>query len=161
MAIKVGADSAGVASPNFHALVPTSGDDDWGWSGRESDTGNPFGVSVLNDGELALTKSVPQLDSSVTRPRDDLSVVRREGNREHVLGVTNEAASAFSSGNLPQTKSAVPRARESKLAINAGNNVRDKVVVATESATSITIVTLFTSDGPNNERLIKITKTSY
>lgn len=155
MAIEVGAESASVAGPHLDTLIASSGHDNGSRSRRESHAGHPFGVAVLNNGELAFAQGVPQLDSSVARARDDLSVVGREGDREHILGVANEATSALSRGNLPQTQSAIPRTRESELAINTGDNVRDEVVVTTKSTTGISVVALLASDGPNDDGLRK------
>jgi hypothetical protein len=44
-------------------------------------------MSIFCDGVLALGKGVPQLDGPVSRSRDDLSVVNREGNRHDILSV--------------------------------------------------------------------------
>lgn len=90
-------------------LVPSSRDDDrvhWVW--REANARDPFGVTFILDLELAFTKGVPELDGLVTRARDDLSVVGREGDGKDVLGVTNEATSGETRVEVPQTKSLVP-----------------------------------------------------
>ncbi len=47
---------------------------------------------TYNNGIFALSKSVPELDGLVTGCRDNLSVITREGNRKHILGVTSEAS---------------------------------------------------------------------
>jgi hypothetical protein len=48
-------------------LVPTGRDDDWVlWVWRESNAGNPVGVALIGDGELAVTKGVPELDGAIS-----------------------------------------------------------------------------------------------
>ena len=49
-------------------LVPAAGDDNGVLGVRaEANAGDPFGVTLVGDGKLAVTEGVPQLDSSVTR----------------------------------------------------------------------------------------------
>jgi hypothetical protein len=55
-------------------------------------------VALLGDCVLAVSKGVPELDRSVSRSRDDLPVVRREGNGENVVGVSNETAGSDAGG---------------------------------------------------------------
>lgn len=72
--------------PDLDGTIPAAGHDDGiGVVGRETHARHPIGVAILLDGELALSQSVPQLDGLVTRARHDLTVVSREGNREHIL----------------------------------------------------------------------------
>jgi hypothetical protein len=98
----------------LYELVPTGADNDWVlWVGAESDAGNPIGVSLLGDGELAVTKSVPQLDCSVAGSRDNLSVVGREGDGEDVVVVSNESAGGGTGSKLPKAESLVPGSRKS------------------------------------------------
>jgi hypothetical protein len=74
-------------------LVPTAADNDWVLGVRaESNARDPVGVSLLSDGELAVTKSVPQLDCAIARAGNDLSIVGGEGNGENIIGVSNESA---------------------------------------------------------------------
>lgn len=81
----------------LHKLVPTSGHDDRVLGvGAEADAGDPVGVALLGDGELAVTQGVPQLDRSVTGTRDDLTVVSGEGNGENIVGVADEGAGGLS-----------------------------------------------------------------
>lgn len=99
--------------PYLNELVPSRGDNNWVlWVGAESNARNPIGVSLLVDGELAVTESVPQLDASVARSGDDLSVIGREGNGEDVVGVSDETAGGGTGGELPETEGLVPRSRE-------------------------------------------------
>lgn len=94
-------------------LVPARGDNDGVLGvGREADAGNPLGVALVGDGVLAVTEGVPQLDGAVTRTGDDLAVVGREGDRQNVVGVADEAAGGGAGGKLPEAESLVPRGGE-------------------------------------------------
>jgi hypothetical protein len=79
----------------------------------ESYTRNPVGVPLLGDSELAVTKSVPELDCSIAGSRDNLSVVGREGNGQNIVGVANKASGGGTGGKLPKAESLVPGSRES------------------------------------------------
>lgn len=69
-------------------------------------------MSLLSDGELAVTESVPQLDGSIAGARNNLSVVGGEGDGENIVGVSDESAGGGTGGKLPQTESLVPGGRE-------------------------------------------------
>ncbi len=104
MADKVVSQAEVVGSPNLDNLVPASRDDNWGtWGWWEANAGDPFGVAVFGQGELAFTKGVPKLDGAISGGRDDLTVVRREGNRKDILGVADESTGALAGGNFPKT----------------------------------------------------------
>ena len=157
MAHQVGAQAAVAQRPDLDKLVPAGRDHHGGGAGalgREAHARDPLGVAILGDGELALAKGVPQLDSAVTRTRHNLTVVLREGNRQDVLGVTNEATGALAGGNLPQTQGAVPRRGEGKLAIGRQDNVRDEVIVTAKGTGGETIVIELAGDGPHNDGLV-------
>jgi len=78
---KVVAELAGLKRPDLHKSVPASRDDDGGRRGRrEADARDPVVVAFILDSVLALAKSVPELQGSVTGGRDNLSVVGGEGN---------------------------------------------------------------------------------
>ena len=95
-------------------LVPAGGDNDGVLGvGAESDARDPLGVALLADGVLAVTEGVPQLDRSVARARDDLSVVGREGDGEDVVGVADKSSSGGASGELPEAQGLVPRSGQS------------------------------------------------
>lgn len=47
-------------------------------------------MALLSDGELAIAESVPQLDGSVARSGDDLTVIGREGDGEDIVGVADK-----------------------------------------------------------------------
>jgi hypothetical protein len=70
-------------------------------------------VALLSDSELAVTESVPELDCSIARSGDDLSVVGGEGNGQNIVGVANKASGGGTGGKLPETQGLVPGSRES------------------------------------------------
>lgn len=86
-------------------------------------------MTTLSDVELALSKSVPQLDGLVARTRDDLSVVSRERDREDIVGVADEATGGSTSVQIPKTDSLIPRSRQSELTIRRDGKILDKMVV--------------------------------
>ena len=70
-------------------------------------------MTLLGDGELAISQSVPQLDGAVAGSGDNLSVIGGEGNRENIVGVSNKSASGGTSRELPKAESLVPGGGES------------------------------------------------
>ena len=95
-------------------LVPARGDNDGVLGvGGEADARNPLGVALLGDGELAVTKGVPELDGSVARTGNDLTVIGREGNGKDIAGVAGEDTGGVASRKFPQAQSLVPRGRQS------------------------------------------------
>lgn len=70
-------------------------------------------MSLISDGELAVTKGVPQLDGAITRSGDNLAVISREGNGEDIVGVANEGTGGNTGGELPKTEGLVPGAGQS------------------------------------------------
>jgi len=108
----------GFARRNFIAyldeLVPASGDNDGVLGvGAEANAGNPLGVALVGDGELAVTEGVPQLDGAVTGTGNDLTVVGGEGDGENVVGVADKGTGGVTGGQLPQTERLVPGGRQS------------------------------------------------
>lgn len=90
-------------------LIPSSADNHRVLRvGRESNARNPVGVALVGDGEFAVSKSVPQLDGSIARARNDLSVVCGERNGEDIVGVADKGAGGVASRELPQSESLVP-----------------------------------------------------
>lgn len=90
-------------------LVPTSGNNDRVQRVRgEPDARNPLRVTVVDNVELALSERVPELDASVTRGRDDLTVVGRERDRQDVRGVADESLGGRARVQVPQTQGVVP-----------------------------------------------------
>jgi len=152
---EVGAELAVTQVPDLDELVPTARNNQ-GVLGRggEANARNPLRVRLVSNGELALSESVPQLDGLSTRSRDDLTVVSRKGNRENVLGVSDEAAGGVSGGDLPQTESTVPRSRQSELTIRGHNDVLNVVRVSLEASSGASVVALLTGELPDEESLI-------
>ena len=65
---------------HLNKLVPTRADNDGVLRVRaESNARNPVGVALLSDSELAVTKSVPELNGTIARSGDNLSVIGGEG----------------------------------------------------------------------------------
>lgn len=78
-------------------------------------------MTLLGDGELAVTKGVPELDGAISRAGNNLSVVGGERDGENVVGVANEAAGGGSGGKLPEAESLIPRGRESVSTVGGDN----------------------------------------
>ena len=58
-------------------------------------------MALIGDGVFAVTEGVPELYGTVTRSRDNLAIVRREGDREDVIVVTDKATGGDTGGKLP------------------------------------------------------------
>jgi len=141
--------------PDLDELIPTSRDDDGGSSVGESDARDPLSVSLILDGVLALSEGIPQLDGLISRSRDDLSVVSREGNREDILGVSNESSSGGSRVQVPQSEGGVPRSRKGKLTIRRDDNILNKVSVSVEGSSGSSVVLVgFSGDVPDHDGLV-------
>jgi hypothetical protein len=97
-------------------------------------------VTIFGDVVLALSEGVPQFDGSVTGTRHDLTVVGREGDREDIVGVANEATGGGASVQIPEADSLVPGSRESKLAIRGDGNILNEMVVTKERLAGNAIV---------------------
>lgn len=103
-------------------LVPRARDDDGVLGvGAEAHTRHPLGVSLVGDGELAVTEGVPELDCSVAGTGDDLAVVGGKGNGQDVVGVADESAGGVAGGELPQAESLIPRGRQSVSTVGGDN----------------------------------------
>lgn len=77
--------------PDLDGTIPAARHNDGvGVVRRETHARHPVSVAILLDGELALGQSVPQLDGLVPRARHDLTVISREGNRQHILQSQNK-----------------------------------------------------------------------
>jgi len=121
--------------PDLDSLVPSSGDNEWIFSvWGESDAANPVtvGTSSIN-GVFAFTKGVPQFDASITRTRNNLSVIRGESNTEDIVGVSSENFGGCSVCEVPKSQGFIPRAGESESSIGRQNNVLNEVRVTSES----------------------------
>ena len=65
-------------------------------------------MTLLLDGELAVTKGVPELDGLVARSGNDLPVVGGERDTEDIAGVADESPGGDTSGKLPEAEGLVP-----------------------------------------------------
>jgi hypothetical protein len=153
--LEVGAELAVGQRPDLDELVPASRHNDGGIEGRrEANARDPLSVALLDNGELALTKGVPQLHRLVARTRHDLTVIGREGNRQNVLGVAHEATGAATVVDVPQTKGSIPRSGQSELTIGRDDNIGDEMVVSMKGALGEAIVTFLTGEGPDENSLV-------
>jgi len=95
-------------------LVPSGADNDRVLRVRaESYARDPIGVSLIGDSELAVTKSVPELDGAIAGSGNDLSVVGGEGDGQNIVGVANKSSGGGTGGELPEAESLVPRGGKS------------------------------------------------
>ena len=99
-------------------------------------------MAILLDGELALTEGVPELDGLVTGSRDDLTVISREGDRENIVGVTDEAAGGGTGVEVPETEGLVPGSGQGELTIGGDDDILDGRVVSVERLLGDTEVAL-------------------
>ncbi len=111
-------------------------------------------MTLLGNGELAVTKGVPELDGAITGTRDNLSVVGGERDREDIVGVTNEAAGGGSGGELPEAESLIPGGGKSVSTVGGDNAVGDDVGVAVEGALWVSVGRLITGQVPDDEGLV-------
>ena len=70
-------------------------------------------MSLLSDGKLAVTESVPELNGSIARSGDNLSVIGGERDGENIIRVSNKSSGSGTSSKLPKAESLVPGGRES------------------------------------------------
>lgn len=167
----------GIVQTYLDELVPAGGDNHGVLGvGAESDARNPLSVALLGDGVLAVTEGVPELDCSVARTRDDLSVVGREGDGENVVGVANESSGGGTGSKLPEAESLVPRGRQSVSTIRGDHlnpakisprpssfrersgertyTVGDDVRVTLERSLGVTVLGLVAGEVPDDESLV-------
>jgi len=138
---KVSAKFAILKIPHLDHLVPTTRYNGRVLGvGRESNTTDPLRVTLIFDGVLALTKCIPKLDGLITRARDNLSVVSREGNAENVFGVSNKTSCSGTKIQIPKAKCTIPRTRKSELTIRGEGKVLDEVRVASKCLAWYSIV---------------------
>jgi len=97
------------------------------WIRDETHERNPLSVILVSDDVFAVSKSVPELDGSITRTRHDLTIVGREGDGENVVGVANKTAGSGAGGELPESEGFVPGRRKSVCAIGGDNAVGNDV----------------------------------
>lgn len=113
-------------------------------------------MAILLDVELALAEGVPELDGAVTRSRNDLPVVGREGDGKDVRSVANEATGGGSGVEVPETKGLVPRGGQSELAVRGDNDIGDEVVVSVKNALGVTVSGLLVMTGVSGRVLRSI-----
>ena len=65
-------------------------------------------MTLVGNGKFAVAQCVPQLDRTVPRARDDLTVIGGEGDGKDIVGVTDEAAGRHAGSEFPQSKGLVP-----------------------------------------------------
>jgi len=155
MSVQVGSELAVGQVPNLNHSVPSSGDD-YGILRRESNATDPFGVSLILDGVLAFSKSIPQLDGLVSRSRNDLSVVSGKGNAQNILGVSNESSSGNSGVKIPQSEGSVPRSRQTELSVRRDDDVLNEVRVSSHASSrnSILLLVSISSKSPSDQGLV-------
>lgn len=90
----------------------------------------------------------------IARARDDLAVIRGEGNAEDIVLVANEAAGSGTLVQVPKTESVVPRPRQRELAIRRNDDVRHKVAMAVQALLGHAIISLVMCHMPHNDGLV-------
>lgn len=146
--------------PNLDGLIPRGRDDDWGLDIVEvSNAGDPVGMWVLVNGELADTVDVPDLDGLVNGSRGNLSVVWGEGNGEDVLGVTDEGLSGGGGLQVPESDGTIPGGREAESGVLGEIDIRDEMGVSSHDLSGLSPLLLDISvtglvEVPDNERSI-------
>jgi hypothetical protein len=151
---EVGSQLAGGQVPYLDDFIPSTRNDNWVLR-RESDAADPFAVSLFFKSVFALSEGVPQLDGLITRSRDDLSVVCREGNTQNILGVSNESSGSGSSIQIPQSEGSIPRSRQTELSIGRDDNVLNEVGVSMEGSSGSSVVLIgFSGEVPDEETLV-------
>lgn len=94
-------------------FIPASRDDDGVLGvGAKANAGDPFGMSLVGDGELAVSQSVPQFDGSVAGSGYDLAVVGRERDGQNIIGVANKGSGGVAGGQFPEAKGFIPGGRK-------------------------------------------------
>jgi len=121
--------------------------------GAETNAAYPLSVTSLLKSVLALSENVPQFDGLVARSRDNLAIVGGESNTEHILLVSNKAASGDTSVDVPKTKHAVPRAGQGKLTIRGHGDILDEVSVSSQGALGL-VLFLSVLDVPGQDGLV-------
>lgn len=121
----------GLVIPDLDSLVPRGGDNNWVLGILvELNAWNPVSVSVLLNGELALSNSVPDLQVLVSSTASDLSVIGWEGDSENVSAVTNESSAGNSFLQVPESEGSVPGSAQGISAILRKSDITDEVSVA-------------------------------
>jgi len=129
-----------VGLPDLQSTVPTGGGEVRVLlDGGVLDARDPIGVVVGLVGVLAISQSVPELEGSVSRSRDNLSVVAGEGDGVDFLGVTGEDLGGSAGSKVPESQGLVPRSRQAEHVVVRDGDVRNEVVVAGEGLQGDTV----------------------
>jgi len=141
--------------PDLDQLVPTAADNDrilgvW----AESYTRDPVAVSLFGDGKLAVTESVPELNGSIARSGDNLSVIGGEGDGENIVRVSNKSSGSGASRKLPEAESLVPGGRESIGSVRGDDAVRNDVRVAVKGPLWVAVRALVAGQVPDDQGLV-------
>lgn len=155
MAHEVGSELAVVEVPDLDDAIPTGRDDERDGEVRaEADAGDPLLVTIFLDSVFALSEGVPQVDGSIARTGDDLTVVSREGNGEDILGVANEAASGGATVEVPKTESTIARTREGELTIGGDGDILDEVGVTSQALVGDAGLFVIFNQGPDDQGFV-------
>jgi hypothetical protein len=111
----------------------------------ESDARDGIGVSVLVNGMLAETGSVPDFDLVIASTGKDLGHLRvgGEGNGEDISGVTEELSDSLSGLEVPKSDGTIPRGGEAMLAVGVEADLVDEVRVTGVHAGGSTPLSVF------------------
>jgi len=140
VSLEVGGQLAGGQVPDLNLLIPTRRHDDGAaGDGREANTADPVGVSLVGQSELALSEGVPELDGLVSGTGDDLTVVSGEGHGQNIGFVSDESSSGGGMLQIPEAESTIPGSRKSKISITAHHDILDKVGVTRETLVGLSI----------------------
>lgn len=111
-------------------------------------------MPVFEEVQLAVPQGVPNLDRLVSRRRDNLPVVWREGDGEDVIRVSNKATGRGPSVQVPEPQGLVPGGRERKLSVRGNGNVLYKVIVSLEGLAGDTVLALLARQVPDNDGFV-------
>jgi hypothetical protein len=129
-----------VRLPDLKSTIPTDGGEVGVLGdGGVSDAGNPIRVVVGFVGVLAISEGVPELEGSVSTSRDDLSVIKGEGNGVDFLGVANEDSGGLTGSQVPKSEGLVPRGGKTEEVVSGEGNIGDEVVVTSEGLKGDTV----------------------
>jgi len=134
--------------PNLDGLIPRGSDAKGGLASVvEAHNRDGISVLVLVNSELALRTGVPDLDFSVQRASDDLSVIGGQSNGEDISLVTNELRDGSAGGDIPEADSTVPGGGEGKAGVTSELDLTNEVRVASHHlswGTPLTVLILLT-----------------
>ncbi len=111
-------------------------------------------MSLLLDVKLALSQSIPDLDSLVTGARHDLPVVSTEADRQNVGRVANETTRCDAGMEIPKSEGVVPRGRQGELAVRRDDNVGNKVVMAVQNSFWVSVRVFVAGELPHDDSFV-------